>query len=250
MKWKLKLGIILCVFTTGIAAYLISNHRAIDTPIKDIATPKDTAEKKTEIQPVTADKKMKQADFDRIMSEVATRNPTQNPVTTSDKTTPQLDPNSKWMPWEEYKNASPEARKAMTDQFKAPGSIEADVQRLIKAYDENFDLEAVIEKSPKLQTLREKLEQTIQSRLDTEKEIETLKNYGTFLFNEAKARGAVLIYDENGLPIGYEKDEQGNPTLTSITENTRPSENEPKANKTVPIQTPAPNNNVPPTISD
>lgn len=253
MKWKLQIGIILCVFTTAVAAYFISNHRAIDTPIKDVVTPKDTAEQKTEIQPGTSDNKMKQADFDRIMSEIAMSSPTHNQVTTSsDAITSMLNPH--WMPWDEYKHASPEARKAITDHFKESGSVEASMERLIKEYDENFDLESIIRSSPELQAIwkagRERSEKVDEEIQAIEDQIEALHTYGTFLFDEAKRRGAILIYDENGRPIGYEKDEQGNPILMSVTEYTRPLENEPKANKTVPIQTPARNNNVTPTISD
>lgn len=239
------------------AVFIILSYRT-DMHIEDfVGTTEGFTENKTDTKPVTTDKKIKQAEFDKIMSEIAMRNQTQNPVTVTNSEGAShllLDPNSKWMPWEEYKNASPEARKAMADQFKEPGSIEADVQRLIKEYDENFDLEAVIEQSPYLQHLRDKHEEDNRKRYqemaERERLLADIQERRTFILNEAEKRGAILVYDDSGNPVDYEKDEQGNPILMPVTENTRPLENEPKENNAVPIQTPDSNNNVTPTVSD
>ena len=121
------------------------------------------------------------------------------------------------MTWDEYKNASQETQNEMLDELKDPGSIEASITELIKRYDDNFDLESVIEQNPELQYLREirlkNAEEANQRIIDIENQISEIQTHRTFILKTAEEYGVELIYDDSGNPIDYEKDEQGIPIL-------------------------------------
>ena len=268
MRRLTKIIIILCILMFGFSAvYIILSHRT-DTHTEDVATTEVFTENKTDTKPVITDnednskklvdpfKKMEQSDFDRIMADISMRrSKEQDSIATSDKTKPMLPVfDSNWMTWEEYKNASPEARNAMSDEFKEPGSIEAKVEQLIKEYDDNFDLEAVIEQSPELQYLREirmqNAERTKQKIMEIEDQLSEIQTRRTFILKVAEEHGATLIYDESGNPIDYEKDEQGNPILITITEDAQVLDDKSESNQASPIRTLEQSNNNIPITSD
>lgn len=216
--------IIICMLMFGCSAVFIKLIYRTEVLIENKTDTKPVINDNKENSKETVDplKKMKQSDFDRIMANISKE---QDSISTSDKTKHMLPVfDSNWMPWEEYKNASPEARKAMSDEFKEPGSIEAKVEQLIKEYDENFDLEAVIDQSPYLQHLRHIQEQKDQQAalrmVERESLLAAIQERRTFILNEAENRGAILIYDNFGNPIDYEKDEHGNPILVDATVDT------------------------------
>lgn len=90
----------------------------------------------------------------------------------------------------------------------------------IKEYDESFDLENVIEQNSELKNFHERIKQTTESVIDIQNQLVDLETYAILLLNEARARGAVLIYDESGNPVDYEKDGEGNPILINTTGDT------------------------------
>ncbi len=272
MRLFTKITIIVIIFMLGFSfLFIILSHRTelgygTDTHIhiEDVDTKEVSTDNKTDTKPVTTDsekpvdpfKKMDQSDFDRIMADISKRrSKEQDSITTSDETKDNLPVfETNWIPWEEYKNASPEARKAMADEFKEPGSIEAKVAQLIKEYDDNFDLEAVIAQSPELQYLREirmqNAERTKQKIMEIENQLSEIQTRRTFILKIAEEHGATLIYDDSGNPIDYEKDEQGNPILMPVTENAQVLDGKSESNQVLPIRTPEQSNNNIPITSD
>ncbi|MDE0315565.1 MAG: hypothetical protein OXM61_11725 [Candidatus Poribacteria bacterium] len=272
MRLFTKITIIVIIFMLGFSfLFIILSHRTelgygTDTHIhiEDVDTKEVSTDNKTDTKPVTTDsekpvdpfKKMDQSDFDRIMADISKRrSKEQDSITTSDETKDNLPVfETNWIPWEEYKNASPEARKAMADEFKEPGSIEAKVAQLIKEYDDNFDLEAVIAQSPELQYLREirmqNAERIKQKIMEIENQLSEIQTRRTFILKIAEEHGATLIYDDSGNPIDYEKDEQGNPILMPVTENAQVLDGKSESNQVLPIRTPEQSNNNIPITSD
>lgn len=168
-------------------------------------------------KPVSSLQKMDQSDFDRIMNEII-MNKSKVSINSSHVTNDALpDIDSKWMTWDEYKNASQEERDEMLSEFEGPESIESSIAELIKQYDDNFDLESVIEQNPELQYLWEislkNAEEANQRITDIENQILEIQTRRTFILKTAEEYGVELIYDDSGNPIDYEKDEQGIPIL-------------------------------------
>lgn len=130
---------------------------------------------------------------------------------------------------EAFRKLSPEEMEAaLAEQFN---SLDPEYQRLVREQMENFDLEAVIASSPEIQEMRKKSEEEARQLdaiiAETKKFHEKVKNRVTSLLYEAEEKGAILIYDENGRPVGYEKDEYGDPILIPVDEDTPPSDTSP-----------------------
>lgn len=130
---------------------------------------------------------------------------------------------------EEFSKLSPEEMEAAwAEQFN---SLDPEYQRLVREQMENFDLEAVIASSPEIQEMRKKSEEEARQLdaiiAEARKFHEKVKNRVTSLLYEAKEKGAILIYDENGRPVGYEKDEHGDPILIPVDEDTPTSDTSP-----------------------
>ena len=129
------------------------------------------------------------------------------------------------------------------------------LQRLIREYDESFDLDAIIASSPELQDMIKKQEedrQKLEARYqDLRKVHERIRNRVTSLLYEAEKKGAILIYNEGGRPIGYEKDEYGNPVLIPIDEDIPESQVSPTSQHIAPLlqeSTKLPTQEVTPTV--
>ena len=138
---------------------------------------------------------------------------------------------------EAFRNLSVEEMKAHIE--REFNNMDPESQRLIREYDESFDLEAVIASSPELQDMikkqeedRQKLELRYQ---DLRKVHERIRNRVTSLLYEAEKKGAILIYNEGGRPIGYEKDEYGDPILIPIDEDIPESQVHPTSQHIAPL---------------
>ncbi|MDE0485006.1 MAG: hypothetical protein OXI67_20720, partial [Candidatus Poribacteria bacterium] len=277
MRLFTKIIIIALISTLGFSLlFIVLSHRTelgytgygTNTDTEVVDTKEVSTDNKTNIKPISVNnegktnkhvdpfKKKEQSDFDRIMNDILKRrSEEQGSATDSDESKVELPVfETNWIPWEEYKNASPEARQAMADEFKEPGSIEAKISELIKEYDDNFDLEAVIAQSPELQYMREirlenakRLDQEI---MEIESRLSEIQTRRIFILKVAEEHGATLIYDESGNPIDYEKDEQGNPILMSVTENAQVLDDKSESNQVLPIRTPEQSNNNIPITSD
>ena len=130
---------------------------------------------------------------------------------------------------EAFRKLSPDEQlAAMAEQFN---SLDPESQRLIREADENFDLEAVIASSPEMQEMIKKREEDarqLDARIAEMRQFhEKVKNRVTSLLYEAEEKGAILIYDENGRPVGYEKDAYGDPILIPVDEDTPTSDTSP-----------------------
>lgn len=138
---------------------------------------------------------------------------------------------------ETFSNLSQEEKIAAMAQHVS--TLDPESQRLIREYDESFDLEAVIASSPELQDMIKKQEEDRQKR-EAEYEAlrkvhERIRNRVTSLLYEAEKKGAILIYNEGGRPIGYEKDEYGDPILIPIDEDIPESQVSPASQHIAPL---------------
>lgn len=123
----------------------------------------------------------------------------------------------------EYQRLDPESQELFREEME-------NYERLVRE-EENFDVEAFIASSPEMQEMIKKQEEEslqLDERIaETKKLQDKVRKRVTSLLYEAKEKGAILIYDENGRPVGYEKDEYGDPILIPVDEDTPTSDTSP-----------------------
>ena len=127
---------------------------------------------------------------------------------------------AEFVDWETFKQQK--GTKIEPFEF-TPADVEAAVQRLIEKEEAEWQspesLKASMEHPEIKQAIRDYRTWAEKRREDREK----LKKLQEKLLWRAESMGAILIFDESGNPIGYEKDVYGNPILrgiTSVDENT------------------------------
>ena len=116
--------------------------------------------------------------------------------------------------WETFKQQK--GRKIRPFEF-TPADVEAAVQRLIEKEESEWQspesLKASMEHPEIKQAIRDYRTWAEKRREDREE----LKKLQEKLLWRAESMGAILIFDERGNPIGYQKDVYGNPILRGIT---------------------------------
>ncbi len=124
----------------------------------------------------------------------------------------------------EYQRLDPESQELFREGME-------DYERLVRE-EENFDVEAFIASSPEMQEMIKKRQEDARQldvRMAEMRQFhEKVKNRVTSLLYEAEEKGAILIYDENRRPVGYEKDEYGDPVLIPVDEDTPTSDTSPE----------------------
>ena len=115
--------------------------------------------------------------------------------------------------WETFKQEK--GRKNVPFEW-TPADVEAEIQRLIKKEEAKWQST----ESRKATMEHPEIQQLIRNhRAWTEKRqeaLESLKKLQEKLLWRVESMGAILIFDESGNPIGYEKDVYGNPILRRL----------------------------------
>lgn len=254
MKRKIRIAIISCIFIVVIAAvFFVVNESDLKNSIVDDSNKNSKlVNGKDDIDPNKFLNNLNQKGYEAVANQL--KHETEKNKVEGEKSIAEID---SILSKTEKNKVERDRRMALLNKYRdksmPPEVLQQELQRLsaadrkavldsiekeITQYDANFDLESVIEQSPYLQHLRQireqKAKQTARDIADRESQLAEIQEHRTFILNEAKKRGAILVYDDSGNAIDYEKDEQGNPILRAPTQDTLKSDTEgiPQQNST------------------
>ncbi len=140
----------------------------------------------------------------------------------ANRNTPQMTTDAKYedlkanfVDWETFKKTFDPSKGSKIE--RTPIDVEAEIRRLIKKEEAEMQspefLKSAMEHPEIKQAIRD-YRTWAEKRREDRKELKKLQEK---LLWRAESMGAILIFDESGNPIGYEKDVYGNPILRSIT---------------------------------